>query len=155
MKGCYLVSSKMLNDEGFLNKEKEEIFVYIAENELIEISIRGLNFNQPSKADGIVNVTNKACTASNGISAKIDAARICYSNKENRIACYSNIKFLFDAPEFEELFRINVSIDEIYMQCQVAQYCLWNQNQERAKIFTKCLETILDFNTGGKKYHHD
>lgn len=125
MKGCYLVT---IYDE--------EIFVYATENELIEIST--LDSDSFAKFPKDENV--------------IDAKRCVNFNKNKRITEYNNIKFLFDAPEFEDIFEAQTNEEKLQMQIAIAQHCRWNQNQSRTEMFTECINVILDFFNNSNKY---
>ena len=125
MKGCYLVT--VCN---------EEIFVYATENELIEIST--LDSDSFAKFPRDENV--------------IDAKRCVHFDKHKRITKYNNIKFLFDAPEFENLFEAQTNEEKFQMQIAIAQHCRWNQNQSRTEMFTECINVITEFNDNNERY---
>lgn len=153
LNGCYLLKAEQPpdddNDWPNFTDPVQLIFVYATNGEFLEFMSNDtpdIERNVKYDAEGykVFDVDRPF---------KVDAARTIFSNKQKRQEKYSEIKYLFDGEEFRKLFTANGEINEIYMQCQIAQHCRWNyEKQPVDQMYAECLQAIIDFELKGKKY---
>ena len=152
LRGCYLLDAEQPpdddNDWPNFTDPVQKIFVYATENEFLEFMSNDTpdiekNVKYDDEGYKVFDVHRYH---------NVDAARIVFSNKEKRQAKYSNMRFLFNGEEFDSLFNSSAGVESIYMQCQLAQHCRWNQEQSMDLQYAECLEAAIEFEESGGKY---
>jgi hypothetical protein len=143
LRGCYLVSAKWPFEEDIEDgltdgNEQEEIFVYATKNEIFEFIC--------ASDEEIANNAKRPYGQ-----YKVDSSRTCFQG-DARLADYSNIRFLFNSEELKNLFNEKNSVDAMYMQCSIAQFCRWHQEVPKVGMFAECLKAIEEFRANGSKY---